>query len=380
MSKVKTISLIGLAITLVAVMVILPACKDGSPETVTETVTETVIETVIETVTETVEVESESPFTYENLREYAIKGEAYPGAPAEGFSLGYGDIIGGAPAAVLVWESVKANWELAGGDLDNLYYVDNQYNAQIGLQNADIMLANNPDILIWFQVDANVNSIVAKKFGDAGIPIIAPDVPVPGAPFMGVNNFNVAYMAGEHAIGLVEEQGGIDTVDNIVLLQLPAGGEVTMLRSEGFAQAFVDKYGADVVDPKIIKADGGTGEAEQANTAMVDILASIPNAENIVLTTINEYTMDGAIAAGETLGRYDSEKWICVGQGGDPVGRAQLRDGKVDAYIEYFFEKYGEYLVPAASAILHGNPVPSHMYVDNVVITADNVDEYYPND
>jgi len=169
--------------------------------------------------------------------------------------------MGGIPFCEDVWQSVQDQWVLAGGDPADLYYADNQYDATIGLKNADIMLAKSPDVLINFQFDSKVNSIIATKFEQAGIPIIAVDVPTPNAPFMGVNNFKVAYLAGEVAIEYVEALGGIDMIDNIVLLQFPAGGEVLMLRSEGFYQAFVDKYGADVIDPITISADGGAGEA-----------------------------------------------------------------------------------------------------------------------
>jgi ribose transport system substrate-binding protein len=259
--------------------------------------------------------------------------------------------MGGIPFCEDVWQSVQDQWVLAGGDPSKLYYADNQYDATIGLQNSDIMLAKNPDVFINFQFDSKVNSIISNKFTAAGIPIIAVDVPTPAAPFMGVNNFQVAYMAGEKAIELVEAQGGIDTIDAIILMQMPAGGEVVMLRSEGFYQAFADKYGADVIDPMTIRADGGAGEAEQANQAMTDVLSANPGIENAVLTSINEQTMSGVIAAIETAGRWDPDKWIVITQGCDETGQQQLRDGITDASIAYFPERYGEYLIPASVAL-----------------------------
>lgn len=316
---------------------------------------------------------------YNMLREYAKKGEPYPDSPAEGHTLGFANIMAGIPFCVNVENSIKEQWELAGGAPEDLYILDNQYNSTIGLQNSDIMLAKHPDVFIEFQADSKVNNIVAQKFSAAGIPIIAVDVPVPGAPFMGVNNWQAAVMAGEHAIKLVEEQwGGIDKVDNIILMQMPAGGEVTMLRSEGFYQAFVDKYGADVIDPITIRADGGMGEAEEAAAAMTDVLASIPDAEHCVLTSINEETMQGCISAIQTAGRWDPDKWIIVTQGVDDLGKEQIREGLTDGGIAYFPERYGEYLVPAACAYIKGEPVPAFLYVENVVITKENIDEYYP--
>jgi len=315
---------------------------------------------------------------YEMLRASAIKGEAYPDAPAKDHTLAFTDIMGGIPFCINVWEDVQKQWVLAGGDPANLYYADNQYDATIGLKNADIMLAKKPNALINFQFDSKVNSIISVKFGAVNIPIVTVDVPCPGAPFMGCNNFKVSYMAGEAAVAEVEKMGGIDKLDAIVLIQFPAGGEVLMLRSEGFYQAFVDKYGAEKVDPKTIRTDGGAGEAEQANKAMTDVLSKIPNAKTIAMTSINEETMSGCLAAIQTAGRWDPANWFIITMGCDDVGIQQIRDGLIDGAVAFFPERYGEYLVPASVALMNGQVVPPFMYVENVIITKDNIDEWYP--
>ena len=377
MSKLKLVSFVGLVVAIITTLIILPACtKAAEPEVVVETVTETVVETVTETVVETVKEEGYA--YYEEMREYAKAGEEYTEAPVAGHTLAFTNIMGGIPFCESVWQNIQDQWVLAGGDPADIFYADNQYDATIGLKNADIMLAKNPDVLINFQFDSKVNSIISTKFTKAGIPIIAVDVPTPNAPFMGCNNFYVSYLGGEYAIEAVEAQGGIDTIDAIVLMQFPAGGDVLMLRSEGFYQAFVDKYGADVIDPITYRADGGAGEAEQANKAMTNILSTIPDAENVAMTSINEQTMSGCIAAIQTAGRWDPEKWLIVTMGCDDSGKQQIRDGLIDGAVAFFPEKYGEYLVPASVALMNDELVPPFLYVDNVVINPDNIDEYYP--
>lgn len=362
MSKTKLFLVLVLAAVVVATLVILPGCTAAAETTAAPTETTAA---------------GGYPY-YEKMREAAKANSEYPDAPGAGFSLAFTNIMGGIPFCEDVWKNVQDQWKLAGGDPAKLYYADNQYDATIGLKNADIMLAKQPSVLINFQFDSKVNSIIGVKFGAANIPIIAVDVPTPGAPFMGVNNFKVAYMAGEEAIRRVEEMGGIDKIDKIILMQMPSGGEVVMLRSEGFYQAFVDKYGADVIDPKTVRADGGAGEAEQANKAMTDVLAKNPDAKTNVLTSINEQTMSGVISAIQTAGRWDPEKWIVVTQGVDATGQQQLRDGLTDAGVAYFPEHYGEYLIPASVALMNGQNVPAFMYVENQIITKDNIDEFYP--
>jgi len=315
---------------------------------------------------------------FEEYREYAKNEEPYPGLPGEGKKLGFANIFATQPFCISVENNIIYQAKLAGFVEDDMIIMDNQYDSVIGLKNADIMLSKRPHFFIEFQADSKVNNIVAQKFTAAGIPLLAIDVPVPGAPFMGVNNWQAAVMAGKHAAKLVKEQwGGWDAVDLCVLLQMPAGGEVTMLRSEGFAAALVDEFGAEAED-KIVRTDGGMGQSEQAKQAMDDVLAAHPAAKKMVLTSINEQTMAGAIASLQTAGRWDADDTIIMTQGCDELGQSQIRDGLTDGSIAYFPEKYGEYVIPAMCSILQGQPVPPYIYVENVVITQDNISTYYP--
>jgi ribose transport system substrate-binding protein len=69
---------------------------------------------------------------------------------------------------------------------------------------------------------------------------------------------------------------------------------------------------------------------------------------------------------------------MIMSQGLDELGMQLVRDGIVDGDSAYFPEKYGEYLIPGALAHMYGNPVPAYMFIENVIITADNINEYYP--
>ena len=145
MKKVKLITLIGMAVILVAALSILPACQGA-----TETVTETVVETVTETVTETVEVEAaESPFTYEALREMANAG-VYDGDPAAGHTLAFANIIKSFPFCTSVENNIIEEWGLAGGASDDLTILDNAADAALGIQNADIIFNKNPEVFLEF--------------------------------------------------------------------------------------------------------------------------------------------------------------------------------------------------------------------------------------
>jgi len=315
---------------------------------------------------------------FDQLREVAKKEQPYPGSPGKGKKLGFANIFATLPFCISVEQNIIKHAELAGFSRADMILMDNQYDSVIGLKNADIMLSRRPDFFIEFQSDAKVNNIVAQKFDTAGIPLLAIDVPVPGAPFMGVNNWKVAVMGGKHMAKLIKEQwGGWDNVDMVVLLQMPAGGTVTMLRSEGFAAALAEEFGPEV-EEKIVRTDGGMGQSEQAKAAMDDVLAAHPKERRIAITSINEQTMSGAIASLQTAGRWDPNDTIIITLGCDELGQSLVREGLTDASIAFFPEKYGEYVVPAVCAILQGQPVPPYIYVENEIITKANIDKFYP--
>ncbi len=315
---------------------------------------------------------------YEQYREYAKAGQPYPGSPGQGKRLGFASIYGTQPFCISLEHGLIKQAMLAGFNEDDLLLLDNQYNTDVGLKNAELIVTEKPDIFIEHQADIKINSMIADLFSDANLPIIAVDTPVPGSPFMGCNDWQVAIMGGRHMAGVIQQRwGGWDAVDRIILLQTPVGGEMTMLRSEGFATALAQTFGDDV-EQKIVRVDGGVGAAEQAKTAMDQVLTQYPNAKKIAVTSLNEETMSGAIVALQNAGRWNRQDIIIITLGVDNLGKLQIRKGLSDAGVAFFPERYGEYLIPAACAIMKGAPVPSHMYVENVIITKKNIDEFYP--
>jgi ribose transport system substrate-binding protein len=317
---------------------------------------------------------------FNKYRAMAKANQPYTGAPLKGKVIGFANIFGTLPFCISVENNIKAQLKLAGVDLGKGWIsMDNQYDSVIGLKNADIMLSKHPDFFIEFQADAKVNNIVAGKFGGAKIPLLAIDVPIPGSPFMGVDNWKVALIGGhEMAKQIKQKFGGWDGVDLVALGQMPAGGDVVMLRSEGFAQALSEDFGIETKDAKIVRFDGGMGQSEQAKAAMDDVLAAHPDAVKIAVTSINEQTMAGIIASLQGAGRWDPKNVVVITLGVDELGQSQIRDNQSDGGVAFFPEHYGEYVVPAVCAMLQGAPVPPYIFVENVIVNRSNVDKWYP--
>ena len=64
-----------------------------------------------------------------------------------------------------------------------LICVDNRYSAKIAQRSADLLVREKVDLAIEFQTDEEVAPIVAAKYREANIPMIAIDIPHPGATY-----------------------------------------------------------------------------------------------------------------------------------------------------------------------------------------------------
>jgi ribose transport system substrate-binding protein len=328
-----------------------------------------------------VEVEKESPYTFEKLMAMA-KAEKYEGAPAAGHKLAFANFLASFPFCKSVEDGIIEQWKLAGGSMDNLTVLDNAADTSRALQNSEIILNKKPEVFIQFQIDAQLNAMVARKYKEAGIPILAVDVPVPGNTFMGVDNWGVAVQTGEWIVSQIDKvYGGWDNVDVVFIGINPQVGATVALRWEGIVYVLKENYG-DEGDPmvkgsKVVYVDSGS-TTEASQPAFQDILSAYPAARNIIIACPTDQTLAGSHAALEMSNRWDPDNILMVSQGVDGLGIQLLKNGVIDGDLAYFPERYGRYLVAAALALMYGNPIPSHIYIENEIITPDNLDQYYP--
>ena len=100
-----------------------------------------------------------------------------------------------------------------------LISLDNRYNAKIAQHNADLLVREKVDLVIEFQTDQEVAPIVAAKYREAGIPLIAIDIPHPGATYYGANNYEAGLIAGRY-LGRWVKENWHSELDEIMLLEL----------------------------------------------------------------------------------------------------------------------------------------------------------------
>src|SRR5881394_573866 len=107
---------------------------------------------------------------------------------------GFGGESSEMPFSEGVRESLQAAANSAGVDL---LVLDNHYDAQTAVRNAEEFVQQQVDLVIEFQIDQRIAPAIADKISAAGIPLIAVDIPHPHATFFGVDNYRVGFEAGE---------------------------------------------------------------------------------------------------------------------------------------------------------------------------------------
>lgn len=319
-------------------------------------------------------------YSYDYFRKQALAGkfdEDYAGD----FRLAITNLAASVPICTQIVESIEKYWKLAGGKDDNTLVLDNAFDVNTTIKNADAIFAWGADAFVQYGVDEKSNTMIAKKAEQNGTWILGLDVTCAGFPFMGGDNWDNGVLIGEFAIEKIEKDfGGIENVDRVYYCWNPNFGEVVSYRMWGARKVMVEKYG-HIVDFLAEPSMAEQVEIEaDFQSPWMDVLAKYPDDKNIVVFSPYEAASGGFYAAAKTLGIWDSDRMLLCSLGGDDLGRPLARSGITDGTVGWVPETYGTYVVPLALARMYGKPIPSVTYLEHVVLTKDNLDQYYPGE
>jgi ribose transport system substrate-binding protein len=257
-----------------------------------------------------------------------------------------------------------------------LISLDNRYSAKTAQRNADLLVREKVDLAIEFQTDENVAAVVAAKYRDANIPMIAIDIPHPGATYYGANNYEAGLIGGRYLGRWVKEHWASE-VEEIILLELPRAGNLPRMRLTGMV------VGLNLVLPNAkncrvtyLDGDGDLGRSFEA----VRRYLRTSRARHILVGAINDPSALGGLRAFEEAGRADH--CAIMGQNASIEGRVELRQPhtRLVGSVAFFPEKYGDGLIRLSLDILNQRQVPPAVFVEHKLVTPSTVDHYYPND
>jgi len=149
--------------------------------------------------------------------------------------------------------------------------------------------------------------VIMSRFRREGMPVIAIDIPMPGATFFGADNYLAGRLAGE-ALGEWVNANWDGEANAMLVLELPQSGPIPAelpqsgpipaARMQGMEEGFQETVNTPVADEMIFRLDSKNTQ-EESFQVVSDTLPTIPDAEKIVAITINDGTALGVIAAAE---------------------------------------------------------------------------------
>ncbi|HSB60234.1 MAG TPA: substrate-binding domain-containing protein [Vicinamibacteria bacterium] len=257
-----------------------------------------------------------------------------------------------------------------------LIVVDNRYQPKVALRNAEHIIREGVDLVIEFQTDEAVAPAIAAKYAEANIPLIAIDIPHPGATYFGANNYEAGLLAGRY-LGKWARTRWAGQVDEVLLLELARAGSLPRARMRGVMTGIKETL-RDSESCPVVSLDGD-GQFKASLDKVRKHLREC-KARNVLVGAANDPSALGAARAFQEAGRAST--CAIVGQNAEPDARAELRQQRTPlvASVGFFPERYGDGLIRLALDILGRRPVPPAVFVKHQIITPDNVDHFYAND
>lgn len=272
---------------------------------------------------------------------------------------------------------VRRGLEQAAQNANNvdLIVADNRLNGEVALRVADRLIAKGADLVIEYQIDEKMGSVIMDKFRQLNIPAIAVDIPMVGATFFGVDNYRAGHMAGVALGGWIKENWNGD-LDRLIVLEEPRAGALPAARILGQMDGLQEVVG-EIPQSKILSLDSGN-TSDVSKAQVIAALNDLPDAHRLAVISFNDDAAIGALAAARKVGRESDV--VIVGQGADRIVRKEIwrRDSRIIGSTAFWPEKYGHKLIEVATKILRGEQVPPAIYMDHVFINAENIDDFYP--
>jgi ABC-type sugar transport system substrate-binding protein len=276
---------------------------------------------------------------------------------------------------------IRASFELAARALPvDLVFYDNHRDDARALANADAAIARKVDLYIQYHRGAAANAAIAQKLTAAGIPALAVNHPLPGAPLYGIDNAAAGRIAGEALAQFASRAWAGQPTVAVVIGRVSASPEGEPERVRGVTEALRQRLPA----VRITTLDT-RGNPAQVGPLLGPFLAAHAS-RRVLIAATDDVSALAAKAAVETGGRLRDAVIVSHGvdrsiHGGmndrkeiDPANRASIVLGSVAFYLD----RLGYQVLPLAVRMLRGERIPPSTATPHKLVTAANVFVEYP--
>ena len=276
---------------------------------------------------------------------------------------------------------VRRSFELASRTLPvELIYYDNAGDGEKAVANADDAIGRKVDLLIEYNDDIEANAEIGRRMLAAGIPVLALNYRVPGAPLYAADNLAAGRIAGKTLGDFARENWADQTVVAVIAGDLGNPAPYLADRVLGITEALRQ----ELPDIAVTRLDT-SGNPVRVEGLLGKFLAA-QTGRKILVAVLDDPTALAAKGAVERAGRISD--CVIVGQGVDgsihggagekkeldPSNRGSIVLGSV----AYYLDRYGYEVLPLAMKMLEGAEVPAKTTTKHILISARNVFTEYP--
>ena len=273
------------------------------------------------------------------------------------------------PFSNAVARSVTAAAAASGVEL---IVLDNRYDPDVAVRNAEEFVAKRVDLVLEFQVEEAAAPRVAHIFKKAEIPMVAIDVPHPNATYFGVDNFEVGYEAAAILAQYAQRQWK-GKVDRVVGVGFREAGSFVQHRITGAFDGIRERF-KELTPDRFVQIEG-RGMREASHRAMSVYLSERKGGELTLVAASNDSSALGVLDAVREAGQ--EANFAIVGQDCIPevLDEMRKRSSAIVGSISHEAESYGPRLIQLGISILRGYTVPPYNYMHHRAITLDTLGE-----
>lgn len=251
-----------------------------------------------------------------------------------------------------------------------LLMLDNRYDPEVAVRNAEECVAKSVDLMLEFQVEEAVAPRIAHILKKAGIPLVAIDVPHPHATYFGVDNFESGYEAGA-VLAQYAQRRWKGQADWVLGMGFSEAGSFVQSRITGAFDAIRETL-PEIPADHYIQIDG-RGMRDASRKAFGEFLRGKAKGQRILIAAATDSSALGVLDTLRSTGR--EKDCAIVGQDCIPEVLEELRGGKgaLVGSILHDAETYGPRLINLGISLLRGHAVPPYNYVAHRVVTPETL-------
>jgi ribose transport system substrate-binding protein len=273
------------------------------------------------------------------------------------------------PFSEAVAQSATAAASAAGVEL---IVLDNRYDPDVAVRNAEEFVAKRVDLVLEFQVEEAAAPRVAHIFKKAEIPMVAIDVPHPNATYFGVDNFEVGYEAAAILAQYAQRQWK-GKVDRVVGVGFKEAGSFVQHRITGAFDGIRERFN-ELTPDRFVQIEG-RGMREASYRAMSMYLRERKGGELTLVAAANDTSALGVLDAVREVGQEGN--FAIVGQDCIPEVLEEMHreSSAIVGSISHEPETYGPRLIQLGISILRGYTVPPYNYVHHRAVSPETLGE-----